>query len=275
MEFRVSLFQMPCKDGDRNQNFDYVRQMLTIYEPSDVLDLILLPELFSIGFDSSQYSRRGAGVMGKTSEFIERVALEQSAYVAGTGIENADEEGKYFNTLVLASPDGKTIGTYRKIHPFQAEKDVFEGGNHMVMFDLRGLKIGAQICYDVRFPEISRRLALEGAELLIIPAAFPDPRSEHWDNLVRARAIENQLYVAAVNRVGPSFDKKTYFGHSQVVDPWGLRLNRCNSEPQIVSKVCDTSSVKAVRREITCYTDRVEEAYDSVKWYGENGQHKH
>jgi len=275
MKFRISLFQMPCMEGDRKHNFGYVRQMLATYKRSEMLDIVMFPELFSIGFDYSKYSKQGAGVPGETSEFIQIIAREHSSYVVGTGIENADVEGKYFNTLVMASPEGKIIGTYRKVHPFQAEKDVFEGGNQMVIFDIQGLKVGAQICYDVRFPEISRKLALEGAELLIIPAAFPDPRSEHWDNLVRARAIENQVYVAAVNRVGPAFDDKTYFGHSQIIDPWGVRLNHPNSEPEIVTKVCETSVIDAVRSQITCYADRVEGAYESVQWYHENGQHKH
>lgn len=261
-------------DGNRKHNLGYVKQMLATYEPSDVLDIIVLPELFAIGFNYDQYSRQGAGVPGETSEFIVRTARKHSAYVVGTGIENADVEGKYFNTLVMSSPEGEIVGTYRKIHPFQAEKDVFEGGKQMVMLDIQALKVGAQICYDVRFPEISRTLALEGAQLLIIPASFPDPRSEHWDNLVRARAIENQVYVAAVNRVGPAFDDKTYFGHSQIIDPWGVRLNHPNSEPGIVAKICETSAIGAVRKQITCYADRVEEAYDSVQWYYENGQHK-
>ncbi|MBD3159025.1 MAG: hypothetical protein GF309_09575 [Candidatus Lokiarchaeota archaeon] len=274
MEFRISLFQMPCMDGNRKHNLGYVKEMLATYEPSEVLDIIMLPELFAIGFDYDQYFRQGAGVPGETSEFIVRTARKHSAYVIGTGIENAEVEGKYFNTLVMSSPEGEIVGTYRKIHPFQAEKDVFEGGKQMVMLDIQGLKVGAQICYDVRFPEISRTLALEGAQLLIIPASFPDPRSEHWDNLVRARAIENQVYVAAVNRVGPAFDDKTYFGHSQIIDPWGVRLNHPNSEPGIVTKVCETSAISAVRKQITCYADRVEEAYDSVQWYYENGQHK-
>ena len=169
----------------------------------------------------------------------------------------------------MVSPEGKTIGTYRKIHPFQSERDVFAGGNTATLFEIKGVNVGVEICYDVRFPEVSRRLALEGAEVILMPAAFPDPRSAHWDNLVMARAIENQLFVAAVNRVGQAFDGKTYFGHSQVVDPWGVRLTRINSENEVFTSTVNTEMIESVREQVTCYADIAPEGYDKVQWFRE------
>jgi predicted amidohydrolase len=265
MQFRMTLVQMPCIEGKREKNFEWGRGLLKDHQGGQELEFIMFPELFAIGFRHEDYAKEGPGVPGPTSDFLTEIAEEYSAYTIGTGLETSG--GKFFNTLAIATPKGKILGTYRKIHPFQEERDVFDGGEEIVMLRIKGMKIGVQICYDLRFPEVTRKLALEGAELVLIPAAFPDPRSAHWDTLVLARAIENQLYVAATNRVGAAFDGKTYFGHSQVVDPWGVRLTRINSAEGIFTTVADTEMIETVRSQITCYADKPEDGYDRVHWF--------
>jgi predicted amidohydrolase len=258
---------MSCVEGDRNHNFTNARLMLEGYKPGKGVQFIQFPELFAIGFRNEDYKKEGPGVPGPTADFLSSIAEEHGAYVIGTGTEKIDT--MFYNTLVLAKPGGKIVGTYRKIHPFQEERDVFKGGDSLVLFDCSGIKVGVQICYDIRFPEVTRKLALEGAELVFVPAAFPDPRSEHWDTLVRARAIENQLYMAATNRIGFGFDKKTYFGHSQVVDPWGVVLGRKNSEERLVRADGNTEMIESVRSQITCYADIAPSGYDTIKLFEE------
>jgi len=263
----MTLMQIPCEEGDRDFNFLLAKEFLKDYKSSDAIDFIVFPELFAIGFRHEDYEREGAGVPGPTSKFLCDIAKEYEAYVFGTGIEQGEK--KFYNTLIAANPSGKTIGTYRKIHPFQEEREVFDGGTSIVLMECGGINVGVQICYDVRFPEISRKLALEGAEILIISAAFPDPRSDHWNTLVQARAIENQVYVGAVNRIGTGFDKKTYFGHSQIVDPWGVVLTRLNSEGRVITSRGNTNMIPSVRNQITCYADRSPTGYNEVKWFRE------
>jgi omega-amidase len=265
MEFTITLVQMLCEEGNRQFNYDRAEDLLQNYKQLGGVQFIVFPELFAMGFRYPDYERKGPGVPGPTTEFLSTIAKKFNAYIFGTDIERA--KTKFYNTLVAASPSGEVLGTYRKIHPFQDEREVFEGGESLVLMDCGGIKVGVQICYDVRFPEVSRRLALEGAEILIIPAAFPDPRSEHWNTLIQARAIENQLYVAAANRIGFAFDKKTYFGHSQVVDPWGVVLTRRNSELRIIQVTGNTNMIQTVRDQITCYVDRSPASYDKVEWF--------
>ena len=135
---------------------------------------------------------------------------------------------------------------------------------------MKDIRVGVQICYDLRFPEVSRQLAAHGAELIIIPAAWPDPRGQHWDTLLLARAIENQVYVAACNRVRFGFDGKTFFGHSQVIDPWGVRLTHINSEERIVIAKGNTNMMDSVRTTVTCWQDRSENGYDNVITFEED-----
>lgn len=264
MKFSVTMVQMPTAEGDRERNYSTARNLLQ-RQSEDGTRFIILPELFDVGFRYDDYARVGPGIPGPTTHFIESVAMEHNAYVVGTGLEKAD--GGYYNTLTVASPAGKTIATYRKVHPFQAERTVFKGGDRAVLFDAKGIKAGVEICYDIRFPELTRRMALEGAQLVLVPGAFPDPRSAHWDNLLTARAIENQLYIAAANRVGQGFDRKTYFGHSQMIDPSGIRLTRMTSEVQVFTNTGDTASLNSVRNQITCYKDRAPSAYEKVQWF--------
>ncbi|MHA1653962.1 MAG: nitrilase-related carbon-nitrogen hydrolase [Candidatus Thorarchaeota archaeon] len=269
MEFSVCLVQMPCVEGDRKPNFERARWLLQNHEPRTEREFVVLPELFAIGFRHTDYATVGPGVNGETEDFLHDLAAETGTYVVTTDIEEHGE--KYFNTLMMASPQGKTIAKYRKVHPFQQERDVFDGGDTLVLATVKGMKVGLEICYDIRFPELTRRLALEGAQLVIVPGAFPDPRSHHWDTLLLARAIENQLYVAAANRVGRSFDGKTYFGHSQFVDPWGVRATRMNSEERVIRDTGDTNAVESARAQITCYEDRVPGAYERVRHHNDQG----
>jgi omega-amidase len=265
MDFRVTLVQIHCVEGNRGHNFGTVKQLLEGHNSNESVEFIVIPELFAIGFRYEDYPTCGPGVPGPTSEFLQDLAEEHGAYVIASDIES--ENSKYYNTLVIANPSGNTLGLYRKIHPFEEEKEAFKGGRKLVLFSAHGMKIGVQICYDVRFPEVTRKLALEGAELVLMPAAFPDPRSGHWNILIQARAIENQCYFAAVNRVGYAFDGKTYFGYSQVVDPYGVVLNRPNSEERIITVTGDTACIKPVRSQIPCFEDRSPSSYDNIEWF--------
>ena len=263
----MTLVQMPCVEGNREHNFGKARLLLEQYKPGKGVQFIQFPELFAIGFRHEDYQKEGPGVPGPTAEFLSRVAKEYGAYTIGTDVEKSDD--KFYNTLVMAKPDGNILGTYRKIHPFQEERDVFKGGELMAIFDCSGIKVGVQICYDIRFPEVTRKLALAGAEIVLVPAAFPDPRSEHWNTLMKARAIENQLYVAATNRIGFGFDGKTYFGHSQTVDPWGVVLGTRNSEERLITTEGNTEMLESVRSQITCYVDIAPSGYDNIQRFEE------
>ena len=267
MKFTMNMVQMSCTEGNREHNFTNAKLILDKFTPGKGVEFIQFPELFAIGFQHQDYEKEGPGVPGPTTDFLCSIAQEYGAFTIGTDIERSGD--KFYNTLVMARPDGKVVGTYRKIHPFQEERDVFKGGDKMALFDCAGIKVGVEICYDIRFPEVTRKLALEGAELVLIPAAFPDPRSEHWNTLLRARAIENQLYVAATNRIGFGFDSKSYFGHSQVVDPWGVVLSRRNSEERLITVEGNTDMIESVRSQITCYADIAPSGYDIVQRFDE------
>jgi omega-amidase len=263
MDFAVTLVQMPCKEGRREDNFSYAREMLQGHRTKGDTEFIIFPELFAIGFRYSDYVAEGPGVPGPTTEFVQEVSEEYSAYALATDIEQAGT--KWYNTLIMSSPNGRVIASYRKIHPFQDEREAFEGGDSAVMVKIGGINIGLEICYDIRFPELSRLLALNGAEIILMPAAFPDPRAPHWGTLLKARAIENQLYVAACNRVGMGYNGKTYFGHSQIVDPWGECLTRINTDQSIFTASGNTAMIEDVRKQIACYKDRVPERYGNVR----------
>ncbi len=268
MEFRVHLVQMPCVEERPDENRARARWLLSEHRPTCDREFIVLPELFDVGLRTADYAHADAGIPGATSDFLRELAREHSAYVVATGIEPAGD--RYYNTLIVASPSGAILAKYRKVHPFQEERKTFLCGDRVVLFEARGMRVGVEICYDIRFPEMSRALALQGAELILVPAAFPDPRSPHWNTLLAARAIENQLYVAAANRIGHGYDGKTYFGHSQLVDPWGVVLSRINSEERVVTASGDTSVIETVRRQITCYDDRMESSYGRIEWFRES-----
>ncbi len=180
--------------------------------------------------------------------------------VLGTLPETAGD--KFYNTSFVIDRNGHRIGFYRKIHVFRylGEDKYFKGGDSVALFDIDGVEVGLEICYDIRFFELARTLALRGAKVLLVPAAWPVDRLSHWRVLNIATAILAQVFVVSANRVGDAGALR-YPGHSMIIDPWGEILAEGGDEPSIVVAEIDVGKVAEVRSRITVYQDMRPELY--------------
>ncbi|MEF8883305.1 MAG: nitrilase-related carbon-nitrogen hydrolase [Halapricum sp.] len=238
---------------------------------ADGADLVVLPELFTVGYFSfDAYARSAESLAGPTLERIRAVAAaENVAVLAGTVVEELEatatetdlavpsEEG-LANTAVLFDADGQRRLVYRKHHLFgydSAEEELLTPGERLPVAELSELTIGVTTCYDLRFPELYRNLVADGAELIVVPSAWPYPRVEHWQLLPRARAVENLAYVAAANGVG-RFAEAELLGRSTVYDPWGTTLSSSGDESALVSAKADPERIAEVRSEFPALADR-------------------
>jgi predicted amidohydrolase len=196
-------------------------------------------------------------VPGPSSEWARRMARKHGVFFhLGSVIEQRGEER--FNTSVVFDRSGAEVARYSKIHLFDVElpdgaiyreSDAISPGNEIVAFDCEGLRFGLVICYDLRFPELFRALADRGAEVFLVPAAFTIPTGiSHWESLLRARAIENGCYVAACGQWGPSAVGKPCYGHSMVVDPWGVVMAQCREGVGSVIAELDAEYLRSVRQ---------------------------
>ncbi|NGM67610.1 carbon-nitrogen family hydrolase [Natronolimnobius sp. AArcel1] len=236
------------------------------------VDLIALPELFTVGyFAFDQYDASAEPLEGETLTRLQNAADEHNvAVLAGTVVEDlAATEGVptpaetgLANTAVLFDSAGKRQLVYRKHHLFgydSAESDLLVPGERLETATIGGLTVGVTTCYDLRFPELYRRLVDAGVELILVPSAWPYPRIEHWETLSRARAIENQCYVATINGAGTfptDSGETTLLGRSSVIDPWGVTLASSGDDPALVTAEIDRETVTAVREEFPALRDR-------------------
>lgn len=180
--------------------------------------------------------------------------------------EHSNDPQRAFNTAVLISPEGDILAVYRKIHLFDVSIDgavdhmesrQIIPGNQSVVAETRYGRIGFAICYDLRFPELFRQLADKGADIIILPAAFTlYTGKDHWEVLLRARAIENQVYVIAPAQWGPHPVNKTCFGNSMIIDPWGTVIARASEGQGSVLASIDPARTAVVRRQIPCLQNR-------------------
>ncbi len=191
------------------------------------------------------------------------------AVLAGSVIERADG-GRVHNTSVLIAPDGGAAGTYRKLHMFDVnvggvayrESAATAAGDEIVVASVLGHAVGMSVCYDLRFPELYRRLTLLGAEIVVIPSAFTQTTGrDHWETLVRARAIENQVFVIAAGQVGGHADGTASHGHSMIVDPWGTVLAEAPDGEGIAVATLDFALFADVRARLPALTHRREDVY--------------
>jgi predicted amidohydrolase len=206
-------------------------------------------------------------------------AREHGIYLhAGSILERVPGEAKTFNTTLVFDPAGEIIATYRKIHLFDVdlesdtsyrESATVGAGEEIVTFEMDGITMGLAICYDLRFPELFRILALRGAQAIILPAAFAlATGKDHWETLIRARAIENGLFMIAPAQVGPHPPGLRCYGRSMVVDPWGLVIAQASDAPQVVHTELDFSLVERIRQQVPSLANRQPDRYrwpDTVK----------
>ena len=265
----LALVQLRIEAGDVAGNME--RALAAIGDAAAAgAELVCLPEIFTVGyFVFEEYEQCAESLAGPTLGAVADAASEHDvAVLAGTVVEDlaasaADglttpAESGLANASVLFDRSGERRAIYRKHHLFghdSAEADLLVAGESLGVAEIEGFTVGMTTCYDLRFPELYRDLAAAGADLILVPSAWPYPRVEHWQLLPRARAIENQLFVATCNGSGV-FDDATLCGRSSVYDPWGDVLAETGDAPAIVTADIDPDEVEAVRGEFPAWRDR-------------------
>lgn len=255
---RTALVQVASPDEESMAA--RVERVGTVVAALDDPELIVLPELWSPGyFDFDRYAELAQPLDGPFIAEMRRWARKSGAHLQiGSFLERAD--GGLYNTAVLLSPDGEIAQTYRKMHVFgyqSLESDLLTPGSGIATGPVDGLGgVGMTTCYDLRFPELYRRIVDGGAEMIIIPAAWPSARLEHWRLLTRTRALENQLYVIACG-AGGTQRGVGLSGHSVIVDPWGEVVVEAGFGEEVVYADIDLARVGAIRAEFPALADRV------------------
>lgn len=239
---KTGLLQYSPVWEDKNSNMNKITEMV---KSSDKMDLLILPELTLTGF-TMKSANFAEELNGETFQFFSGLCQENKFHLFGGLIEQ--EGTKHYNSLLHINPQGVLAACYRKIHPFtfSTEDKFYAEGKETVITDVNGWSTGLSICYDLRFPELYRFYGKQKCELMVNIANWPVTRIEHWRTLLKARAIENQCYVAAVNRVGDD-PKLHYNGFSSVFDPMGNELISSKDEEKIVVANLIFNSVKEVR----------------------------
>lgn len=230
--------------------------------------LIAFPEVVNILSELPEYAET---IPGPTTELLAEKAKEYGVWIHGGSISEVNLEGtRTYNTSVLINPDGEIIGKYRKLHNFDMilpdgssvrESDNKEAGGEIVTLETELGHLGFAICYDMRFPELFRLMRLQGAEIIFLPANFTMPTGkDHWEPILRARAIENGVYIIAPNQTGIK-EKFTAYGNSMIVDPWGTVIARASDKPGIVLAEIDLDYLKTVREKNPSVENRRKDVY--------------
>ncbi|MEN8243703.1 MAG: carbon-nitrogen family hydrolase [Thermodesulfobacteriota bacterium] len=252
----VASIQMSVVEGDKEQTI--AKALENIKKTADA-DLVILPEIWNIGFMSfDRYESEAEDREGPTLTTLRQAAREADIFLhTGSFVEK--EGGSYYNSSYLLAPDGDILANYHKIHLFghnSRETQILTPGEKVIVADTPLGKIGMATCYDLRFPELFRRMAEQGAKLFLICSAWPYPRLEHWIIFNRARALENQCFLVSANSVGPNLGT-TFVGHSMMVNPWGVILASGGDEDVILKSEIDLSEVNSTRERFSAYNDRV------------------
>ena len=257
---------------DKDRNLERADR-LTRAAAADGAQLIVLPEKFNVIGEHDDYLAGAEPLDGPTVAWAKETARELGVdLVAGSFVERRPGRAKLSNTSVHAAPDGELKAVYRKIHMFDVVVDGVEyresateepGDEIALSHTADGTRLGLTVCYDLRFPELYRILAVRGARVIAIPAAFTRVTGQaHWEILVRARAIENQAFVIAADQTGthPPGDKHS-FGGSLIVDPWGDVLARAGEDAGFVAADLDLHRQDEVREQLPSLANRVPAAY--------------
>jgi predicted amidohydrolase len=267
---RIACVQMTSR-ADKGANVE-AAERLVAQAASTGADVVVLPEKWNGIGDAAV-----AHAIAEPLEGGESVAA-MSAWARAHGItlvggsitERREGREKLSNTSVVFDPEGEVVAVYRKIHLFDVEvggvvyheSETEEPGEEPVVAEIEDWKIGLSVCYDIRFPELYRILALEGAELVTVPAHFTTPTGkDHWHVLLRARAIENQLYVVAAAQIGETLPGKPSYGRSLIADPWGTVVAQAPDQQTVITAELDRARLQEIRTKLPSLANRRASAY--------------
>ncbi|ASS74790.1 carbon-nitrogen hydrolase [Tumebacillus algifaecis] len=257
---RIALLQMDIALGDPATNFAKATEWID-QAAAQGTDLIVLPEMWNTAYSLHNIREIADQNGAQTREMIGALAAKHRVNILAGSVADV-RDGEVYNTTYLFDRTGAVVGDYSKIHLFRLmdEEKYLQGGEQIGRFSLDGVEIGSMICYDLRFPELSRTLSLSGAQVVFVPAEWPHPRLNHWRHLQIARAIENQMFVVSCNRVGRAGETE-FFGHSMVIDPWGEILLEADETEGIHHVTIDLGVVPEIRSRIPIFEDRRPELY--------------
>jgi predicted amidohydrolase len=267
---RVACVQMTSR-ADKAANLERAEHLVAS-AASGGADLVVLPEKWNAIGDAETLHAAAEPLDGGPS--VEAMASWARTHgitlVGGSITERREGRQKLSNTCVVLDPDGGAVAVYRKIHLFDVdvgghvyrESDAEEAGDEPVCAEAEGWKLGLSICYDLRFPELYRILAVEGAELLTVPSNFTlYTGKDHWHVLLRARAVEDQCYVAAAAQVGETRPGRPSYGRSLIVDPWGIVLAEAPDETTVIAAEIDRTRLVEIRSRLPSLASRQPHAY--------------
>ena len=267
---RVASVQLNASES-KAENIERAGRLVARAAATGV-DLVVLPEKWN-GIGPPDFMRANAESLegGETIDAMSGWARDHKITLVGGSIaERREGREKLSNTCVVFDSEGEIAAVYRKIHMFDVEvggqvyreSEAEEPGESAISCDLEGWKVGLTVCYDLRFPELYRILAVEGAEVITVPSAFTlFTGKDHWELLLRARAVENQCYVVAADQWGTHGDGKASFGRSMIIDPWGVVLAQAPDEDGVIAAELDRARVKQVRRALPSLANRQPTAY--------------
>jgi predicted amidohydrolase len=256
-EFKVAVAQMDIKLGDKEANLKKTAEIASTASKQGA-DFVCLPEYLSTGSVPEQSSKLAEPVPGYVVDKLGAIAKENGIHVVASILERADD--KIYNTAVLIDSGGELLTKYRKIHLFMEEQAYFAHGREYTVVDTKFGKVGLMICYDAIFPEIARRLALQGVDIIFMPANWPDPFLSQWRLATSARALDNQIWLVAANRIGAD-NKFTYFGRSRIVNPYGDSVVECGEREGVLVATVDGKVTEEFKKIVNFLKDRQPGAY--------------
>ena len=260
-KMKVSCIQMDVRLAEPEYNFRQAKQLLR-QAAQDRPDVLVLPETWNTGFFPRENLEACCDQDGaRVKEEIGALAKELGINIVAGSVANI-KAGKVYNTAYVFDRTGNCIADYDKSHLFtpMGEHEFFVPGDHLCSFTLDGVRCGLIICYDIRFPELTRSLALQGMDLLFVVSQWPAVRIPHLNCLTQARAIENQMFLALCNGCGTA-DGTLFGGNSAVIDPWGEILVRAEAGETVIHADCDLETVRGIRSSINVFRDRKPELY--------------
>jgi len=252
---KIASIQLEMADRPKEKNVEHALAMI---DQVPAADLILLPEIWTCGFFAfDRYAAESEPLNGPTVNLFRQKARARGCHIVMGSLVERDAES-LFNTTVFIGPGGEILAGYRKIHLFGYQSDetkLLTPGKDIVVADTPWGRAGFATCYDLRFPELFRRLVDRGAEIFLIPSAWPLARIDAWRLFNRARAHENLAFLISCNCAGENAGKR-YGGHSMVVDPWGKVLAEGGEGGEIVTAEIDPAQVEQARKEFPALADR-------------------